>query len=125
MHIADPWQVPSTVFMYTLHLDRPSKRTDGATPAEQALAGEHWAYSQQLLARKIIVFGGRTLARGEDGFATVIIRAESMEAARAIMEADPAVAGGLFRAQLYPYQPMLMGTWPSDVTTVSPPGHVV
>jgi hypothetical protein len=28
------------------------------------------------------------------------------------MEGDPAVKGGVFRAQLFRYQPMLIGEWP-------------
>jgi len=31
------------------------------------------------------------------------------------MDADPAVAGGVFRARLFPFQPMLMGEWPSGL----------
>jgi uncharacterized protein YciI len=118
MHIADPRQVPSTVFLYTLHPTRVAMLTEGATPGEQALAARHWTYSQDLLARGVVVFAGRTLTRDGDSFATVVIRADSADAARAIMEGDPAVAGGLFRARLYPYQPMLMGAWPREAATV-------
>jgi uncharacterized protein len=119
MHVADPRQVPSTVFLYTLHPTRVAMLTEGATPDEQALAARHWAYSQDLLARGVIVFAGRTLTRDSDSFASVVIRADSADVARSIMEGDPAVAGGLFRARLFPYQPMLMGAWPSDAATVA------
>lgn len=93
--------------------------TDGATDAEQLLAARHWAYSQELLTKGVVVFAGRTLTRDADSFATVVIRAATLEAARAIVEADPAVAGGLFRVRLFPYQPMLMGAWPAEAVTVS------
>lgn len=33
------------------------------------------------------------------------------------MDGDPAVAGGVFRATLFPFQPMLMGTWPESAAT--------
>lgn len=118
MHVADPRQVPTTVFLYTLHPTRLAMLTEGATPDEQALAARHWAYSQELLARGVLVFAGRTLTRDADSFATAVIRAASADEARSIMEADPAVQGGVFRARLFPYQPMLMGEWPPEAATV-------
>jgi uncharacterized protein YciI len=121
MHIADPRQVPATVFLYTLHPARVAMLTEGATPAEQALAAQHWAYSMQLLTEGVIVFAGRTLTRDGDSFASVVIRAASPEAAQSIMEGDPAVADGLFRGRLFPYQPMLMGDWPVEAATVPMP----
>jgi len=39
MHIADPRQVPTGLFLYTLRPIRLAMLTDGATPDEQALAG--------------------------------------------------------------------------------------
>ena len=119
MHIADPRQVPSTVFLYTLHPTRLAMLTEGATPAELALAAEHWDYSQELLARGVMIFAGRTLTRDSDSFASAVIRAGSADEARASMEGDPAVKGGVFRARLYPYQPMLMGEWPAEAATVA------
>jgi uncharacterized protein YciI len=122
MHIADPRQVPGTVFLYTLHPARVAMLTEGPTAEEQALAAEHWAYSQKLLAGGSVVFAGRTLTRDADSFATVVIRAESEDAARAVMEGDPAVKGGVFQGRLFPYQPMLMGEWPPEAVTVQPAG---
>jgi uncharacterized protein YciI len=78
------------------------------------MAGQHWGYSQDLLARGVIVFAGRTVSPTADSFALVVIRAPSLEAARTIAADDPAVRGGLFRMVVYPYQPMLMGAWPPE-----------
>src|SRR6476661_4174452 len=114
MHVADPRQLPAGIYLYTLRPTRLAMLTEGATPEEQALAARHWAYSQELLARGTLVFAGRTLTRDADSFATAVIRAPSEAAARAIMEGDPAVAGGVFAARLFPYQPMLMGAWPAE-----------
>src|SRR6476469_1670937 len=75
MHIADPRQIPSGVFLYTLHPARVTMLTEGPTPEEQALAGKHWAYSQELVVRGIAVFGGRTLNRDAGAFAFLAIRA--------------------------------------------------
>lgn len=117
MRIADPRQVPSGIYLYTLHPTRLAMLTEGATAEEQMTAARHWAYSQDLLKRGIIVFAGRTLTRDASSFATCVIRAESEAAARKIIEDDPAVVGGVFSAKLYPFQPMLMGDWPSEAAT--------
>ena len=89
MHIADPRQVPVGVYLYTLHPTRLEIMTGGATPDEQMAAARHWVYSQDLLRRGVLVFAGRTLSRDASSFASCIIRAESDEAARRIMEDDP------------------------------------
>jgi uncharacterized protein YciI len=106
--------------MYTLRPTRLAMLTEGPTDAERSSATEHWTYSQELLANGVIVFGGRTIERTSDGsFAIVVIRATSESDARAIMDADPAVRSGVFRARLFPFQPMLMGEWPTEVVTVA------
>jgi len=120
MHIADPRQVPSGVFVYTLRPARLAMLTEGPTVEEQALAAQHWTYSQELLARGHMVFAGRTLVRDAGTFAIAIVRAPSADAAREIAENDPAVAGGVFRAEVFPFQPMLMGEWPPEAATVPP-----
>jgi len=120
MHIADPRQVPSGLFLYTLRPIRLAMLTDGATPDEQALAAQHWAYSQQLLAQGTLVFAGRTLNRDPTTFAFAVIRAPSPDVARALAEQDPAVAGGVFATEVFPFQPMLMGAWPPEAATVPP-----
>ena len=114
MYIADPRQVPQGIFAYTLHPTRLAMLTEGANAEERALAGEHWAYSRDLLARDLVIFAGRTVSPTADSFALVVIRAPSLDAARAIAANDPAVRGGVFRTMVYPYQPMLMGAWPSE-----------
>ena len=120
MHIADPARVPSGLFLYTLHPARIAMLTEGPTAEEQTLAGAHWAYTQELLARGVLFFAGRTLTGDVNTFAIVAIRAPSIEAARTIVEGDPAVAGGMFTTQLLPFQPMLMGAWPPEAATVAP-----
>src|SRR6266446_6238431 len=97
MYIADPRLVPHDIFAYTLHPTRLGMLTEGATPEERTLAGQHWAYSQDLLTRGVIIFAGRTVSPTADSFALVVIRAASLEAARTIAANDPAVRLGVFR----------------------------
>jgi len=118
MHVADPQQYPSGIFLYTMRPARLAMLTEGPTAEEQALAGAHWQYSINLLKRGILIFGGRTMLRDSNSFATVVIRAGSIEEAKAIVEADPAVAAGVFKTEVFPFQPMLMGEWPQEAATV-------
>src|SRR6266481_3996350 len=111
MYIANPAQIPPNVFIYTLYPTRLAMLTDGPTDEEKALAGRHWAYSQDLLAKGIIIFAGRTIDLTEASFAFCVVQTTSEEEARVIMEDDPAVKGGVFRARLFPFQPMLIGEW--------------
>jgi len=120
MHIADPRLVPPGLFLYTLRPTRLAMLTEGATPDEQALAARHWAYSQQLLTSGTLIFAGRTLQRDPTTFAFAVVRAPSPEEARSIAEGDPAVVGGVFATEVFPFQPMLMGEWPIEAATVPP-----
>jgi uncharacterized protein len=120
MHIADPKQVPANLYIYTLRPIRLAMRTDGPTAEEQTLAARHWMYSQQLLAQGTLIFAGRTLQRDPTTFAFAVVRAPSLDAARALAERDPAVAGGVFATEVFPFQPMLMGSWPAEAATAPP-----
>ena len=117
MHIADPRHVPTGLFLYMLRPVRLAMLTDGPTADEQALSARHWVYSQELLTNGTLVFAGRTLQRDPTTFAFAVIRAASLDAARAVAERDPAVAGGVFAAEVFPFQPMLMGAWPAEAPT--------
>ncbi len=120
MQIADPRQVPSGLFLYTLRPVRLAMLTDGATSDEQALAARHWTYSQDLLRDGTLIFAGRTMHRDPTTFAFAVVRAPSLEDARILAEQDPAVAGGVFTAEIFPFQPMLMGAWPAEAATIPP-----
>ena len=121
MHIADPRQVPAGLFLYTLRPVRLAMLTEGPTPDEQALAAQHWTYSQDLLSRGTLIFAGRTLQRDPTTFAFAVIRASTVDGARAVAERDPAVAGGVFATEVFPFQPMLMDAWPAEAATMTPP----
>ena len=118
MHIADPRQIPTGLFIYTLRPVRLAMLTDGATPDEQMIAARHWAYSQNLLTSGSLIFAGRTMNRDPTTFAFAVVRAASLEAARVLAMQDPAVAGGVFSTEIFPFQPMLMGEWPAEAVTV-------
>ena len=112
--MSNPFLQPTGIYMYTLKLTRPAITTEGPTEAEAAIMARHWAYLQDLTSRGILIFAGRTLVTNEESFASIVFRADSEEKARSVMEADPGVREGIFRARLFPYQVMLMGAWSSE-----------
>jgi uncharacterized protein YciI len=112
--MANPFLEPTKIYMYTLELLRPAIKTEGPTEAEAATVQRHWAHLQDLLASGRLVFAGRTLSINENGFASVVFRANSEEEARAIMDRDPGTREGVFRGHLYPYQVLLVGMWSSS-----------
>lgn len=72
------------------------------TADEQALASAHLDYLTDLRDRGILILAGRT-QEPVGTFGIAIFEAPDAETARAITEADPAVAGGLFTATVHPY----------------------
>jgi uncharacterized protein YciI len=76
------------------------------TDEERAVWGVHFDRLQRLLAEGTLVLAGPTLGRVNTGIC--VIEAPDEEAARAIMEADPAIAGGYARGELRPFRVSLL-----------------
>jgi len=96
-------------FLYKLQLVRGDMLRTGPTPAEQAAVAEHFAYLQDLNAKGAIILVGRTLTTDEQTMGLAVFRAESEDAARQIMNSDPAVTKGVMSATLYPFKVILRG----------------
>jgi uncharacterized protein YciI len=96
-------------FLYTTHPTRVEMLTHGPTPEEDETVGRHADYLKDLAERGVVLLAGRTQTRDAQTFGIVILRAESEDAARAVMERDPAVAGRVMRATLYPYRIAVLG----------------
>lgn len=95
-------------FLYVLQVTRPEMLTEGPTDREMAIVSEHFAYLQQLLAQGILILAGRTQTTHPETMGLAIFNAESMEAALAIKDADPAIVNGVMTAEVYPYQVALI-----------------
>lgn len=95
--------MPQFLVLYTP--PRPSFATD-ATPAEQATIAAHFAYLQRALEDGKLVLAGRTLDEPPLGIG--VFEAASENAARAFVEADPAVREGVFTAEVRPYRVALL-----------------
>jgi uncharacterized protein YciI len=76
------------------------------TDEERAVWGEHFERLQRLMAAGTLVLAGPTLGRVNTGIC--VIEAPDEDAARAIMEADPAIAGGYARGELRPFRVSLL-----------------
>ena len=96
-------------FLYKLQLVRGDMLRAGPTDSEQAIVAEHFAYLQNLNAQGVIIFVGRTLNIDENAMGLAVFRAESEDAARQIMNDDPAVKKGVMTATLYPFKVVLQG----------------
>lgn len=71
------------------------------TESETSIISQHFEYLQLALSEKRLILAGPCL---DAAFGIVIFRSESEEFARRFMNEDPAVLGGVFSAELHPFQ---------------------
>lgn len=71
--------------------------------AEQDIFANHCHYLQEKFIEKTVLQAGTSFEIGEEGFAIVILRANSKEEATSIIEADPAVKSGLLNVRVTEY----------------------
>ncbi|HEX8803506.1 MAG TPA: YciI family protein [Acidimicrobiales bacterium] len=71
------------------------------TDEERAVWATHFERLQKLLAEGTLILAGPTMGRTNTGVA--VIEADDEDAARRIMEEDPAVASGIGRGELRPF----------------------
>ncbi len=95
-------------FLYQLRPLRPAMLDEGPTDAEQESLAKHFAYLEDLTQRGVVLMAGRTLSHGADTFGIVVLRADGEETARAIVEGDPAVKGGVMTARLHRFRVALL-----------------
>jgi uncharacterized protein YciI len=73
-------------------------------PGEQLHFADHSRNLRQLRADGRILIGGRF---GDVGL--VLLRAKSGEEARALVERDPSIQAGVFKAEIHPWSPFMGG----------------
>lgn len=100
-------------YLYRIQPSRAALLTDGPTSEEERSIAMHFEYLKALTESGTVILAGRTLNTDESSFGIVVYRAENDAAARTIMEGDPAVAAGVFRARLFPYRVALTGDFAS------------
>ena len=91
-------------YLYKIQPNRLEMVTRGPTDEETAILSEHFSYLKSLTDEGVVLVFGRTQNNDPSTFGITIFRAESEEAARSIMDNDPAVKRGVMRAELFPYK---------------------
>ncbi len=93
--------------MATHYLYRIQPTRDGflttSTPEEDAVVGDHFRYLKDLTDQGIVLLAGRTLNTDASSHGIVLFTADSPEHAQVLMENDPAVVAGVFRAELFSF----------------------
>ncbi len=76
------------------------------TDDEREVWGEHFARLQRLLDEGVMILVGPTLGRVNTGIA--VFEAPDEQAARRIMDEDPAIASGIATGELRPFRVSLL-----------------
>ena len=92
-------------WIYFLHAPRDDFAAT-MTDEENEVWAEHFERLQKLLEDGVLILAGPTLGRVNTGIA--VFEAPDEESAAAIMNEDPAVAGGYARGELRPFRVALM-----------------
>ncbi len=101
-------------FLYRIQPTRLAMLSEGPTPQEAATVDAHFGYLQRLVAEGTVVLAGRTLLTDERTFGVVLLVAATEAEAQAVVRADPAVAHGVMRAELFPFRVALWATTTPD-----------
>ncbi len=90
-------------YVYMLRLV-PAMQTEAAWGDKQKMVvGQHFMRLQKAAADGQVILGGRTTEALDKTFGLVVFEAANDDAAKAFMDADPAVKEGLMTATLHPY----------------------
>ena len=90
-------------FIYVLRLVPRLYSDANWTKEDKTVLERHFARFQEATKSGQLILAGRTSEPGDKTFGIAIFEAPDEAAARAFMEADPTVAGGLMTAELHPF----------------------
>lgn len=90
-------------YVYVLHLTPRFHDQKSWTEVENGAVARHFARLARATESGQVILAGRTTEALDKSFGLVIFEAEDAEAARAFMEADPAVVANVMSATLHPY----------------------
>jgi uncharacterized protein YciI len=102
-----PAQAPKTEkprqFIYALRLVPRLYSDSNWTKQDNEVLERHFARFQEAAKSGQLILARRTKEPGDKTFGIAIFEASDEEAARKLMQADPAIAGGLMTAELHPF----------------------
>jgi uncharacterized protein YciI len=90
-------------FVYMLHVAPHLHDQAKWSKQDIAATGAHFERLKQATAAGHVILAGRSSEPLDKTFGLVVFEAENEAAARAFMEADPAVKAGVMSATLHPY----------------------
>jgi uncharacterized protein YciI len=90
-------------FLYVLRLVPRLYDDKNWTKEDNAVLERHFARFQEATNSRQLIVAGRTKEPGDKTFGIAIFEAPDEAAARAFMQADPAVEAGLMTAELHPF----------------------
>jgi len=99
---------PRPQFIYVLHLVPRLHDASAWTDLDQVAVTRHFAHLSAAKDDGRLILAGRTSEPYDRTFGLVIFEAESEDAARAFMEADPAIVAGVMTATLHRYSVALL-----------------
>ena len=91
-------------FLYRIVPVRTEMLVSGPTAHEMQAIDAHFAHLQKLAAEGVVLMAGRTVDTGAATWGIVVFQAASPAEAEAVMRADPAIAQGVMRSELFPYR---------------------
>lgn len=94
-------------FMYVLHLGPRLHSDSNWTKEDNTVLGRHLSRFKEARKSGQLIQAGRTQEPGDRAFGIAIFEAPDEAAARAFMQSDPAVASGLTKAELHPFNVVL------------------
>jgi uncharacterized protein YciI len=94
-------------YLYRIQPTRVEMLTDWK-PEESEIMSRHFAYLKGLVEKGVVILAGPTLVTDASNFGIVIFKAESEDAAREVMNNDPAVRHGVMKATLFPFRVSLI-----------------
>src|SRR5213592_2666601 len=103
LHAQTPEAGKPKEFIYVLRLVPRLYDEKNWTKEDNAVLERHFARFQEATKSGQLILAGRTKEPGDKTFGIAIFEAPDETAARAFMQADPAVAGGLMTAELHPF----------------------
>lgn len=108
-------------FLYRIQPTRLAMLTEGPTAVEIAATQAHFSYLEAAREAGVVLAAGRTLTTDEHTFGIVIFRAPDEEAARELMECDPAIVAGVMKGELFPFRVALWADRSGAAAPATPP----
>lgn len=96
-------------FIYVVRPSRADMLQTGPTAAEQTTIAAHFAYLQEHAANGTVRLAGRTDTTGPETFGICIFECPDTASAHAFTASDPAVAAGVFKAEIRPFRIAVVG----------------